>query len=99
MTCRISTSFVLTTCSFPRYTNRLGWSRGYFENVDSRPLSSDDLLEQHCFRRHTGQYFDEKGQQLPGPVEPCGDWVLSSFLRIDDLVSEAIGIPLAPSED
>lgn len=82
----------------PMFTNNLGWSRGYFETIASIPLGEEDLLPQHCFRRSTGQYFDDKGNELPGPIGPVGSYGLDSFRTIDDAVSEALGIPLAPEE-
>jgi hypothetical protein len=80
----------------PIMTNRLPWSKGYFENVDHWPFERGDVLEQHCFRRSNGQYFDEANHELPGPVEPVGDWGLHSYRTIDDEISEALRLPLAP---
>ena len=80
----------------PIFTNRLGWTRGYFVSVAHRELTADDLLPQHCFRRWTGEYLDQFGKLRPGPVEPCGDWGLSSYRGIDDQVSDALGIPRVP---
>jgi len=80
----------------PLFTNRLGWTRGVFETVHHAPLAPGDLLARHCFRRWNGDHLDEYGRLLPGPVEPCGDWTLVSYRRIDDLVSDALGYPRAP---
>jgi len=85
----------------PLMTNRLPWSRGYFETVRSATLAAEDRLKQHCFREELGRrsgdwYFDERGQRLPGPVPPVGEWCLHSYRTIDDAVCEALGIPLAP---
>jgi len=82
----------------PLMTNRLPWSRGYFELVESRPLTDMDRLPQHCFADLWGRYFDERSRRLPGPVEPIGQWGLESYRTIDDQVSEALGIPLAPDD-
>jgi Immunity protein 26 len=77
----------------PIFTNRKAWTIGYFETVDNRPVGPSDMLPQHCFHDFTGQYLDLEGQPLPGPVEPCGDWVLSSYRWIDDHISDALGFP------
>jgi hypothetical protein len=82
----------------PVFINRMPWTKGYFETVDSRDLQESDLLRHHCFRRFNGTYLDEAGEILPGPVEPCGDWGLSSYRWLDDQVSDALGIPRVPDD-
>ena len=42
------------------------------------------------------QYFDEYSNKLAKPSSPIGDWGLDSYRTIDDAISEALGIPLAP---
>lgn len=83
----------------PVLTNRLGWSRGYFDTVDNIPLDDDDVLSVHCFKssvyRDT-QFFDEMSNALPGPTEPVGTHGLGSYATIDDSISDAVGIPRAP---
>jgi len=81
----------------PLMTNRLPWSRGYFETVDHWALGPGDVLPEHCFLSAArGRYFDEAGKELPGPVEPVGDYGLHSFRTIDDAVSDALGIDRVP---
>ena len=80
----------------PTFINRLPWTKGYFETIDHQAIRPDDLLRQHCFRRWTGDYLDEEGNKLPAPVEPCGEWGLTNYMMLADLVSDAIGIPRAP---
>lgn len=81
----------------PMMTNKLPWSKGYFETVADWPLEPGDLLRQHCFfSAARGRYFDEAGNELPGPVEPVGDYGLHSFWTIDDAVSDALGIDRVP---
>lgn len=82
----------------PMATNRLPWSKGYFETVERRSLSPSDKRSQHCFRDTRGWFFDEYGKRLPGPVGLVGSWGLGSFRTIDDNVSKALGIPLSPEE-
>src|SRR3954452_9236707 len=53
----------------PVMTNRLGWSRGYFQTIANRPLKPEDVLRVHCFRRSNGEFYDERGSRLRGPVE------------------------------
>jgi hypothetical protein len=76
----------------PIFTNRKAWTLGYFETIDNRPVGPEDLLAQHCFYDFTGKYLDLEGHPLSGPVEPCGDWGLSSYLLIDRDVCAAVGI-------
>lgn len=80
----------------PTFINRLPWTKGYFEIIDHRAIGPDDLLGKHCFRRWTGDYVDEEGNKLPAPMEPCGEWGITSYRMLDDLVSDALGIPRAP---
>lgn len=80
----------------PVWTNRLGWTKGYFQTIESRPLESGDLLHQHCFQDYRGIYVDESWRKLPFRVEPCGEWGLVSYRWIDDHVSDAVGIPRVP---
>jgi hypothetical protein len=81
----------------PILINRLPWSRGYFETIDHRPLEQEDLLKQHCFLSSVrGQYFDEKGHELPGPVEPVGRYGLNSYRTADDKISKALGFERVP---
>lgn len=80
----------------PLATNRLPWSRGYFETVASRPLAESDVLPVHSFRSSTGRCFDEAGKPIEAPVEPVGEFALQSYRSIDDLVSDALGIERAP---
>ena len=79
----------------PILTNSKGWREGVFETVGHVPLDECDVLEQHCFRRWNGEYFDEKSNPLPGPVEPVGDFGLHSFRTIDDEISDALGFARA----
>ncbi|KZN34368.1 hypothetical protein N480_22455 [Pseudoalteromonas luteoviolacea S2607] len=81
----------------PIATNELPWKKGYFQLVDNQELTSEDLLTVHCFydvlfKKH----FDDKGNQLDKVYEPCGVNGLDSYRTIDDKVSEAIGLELAP---
>jgi hypothetical protein len=80
----------------PIFINRLPWTKGYFETVAHWPLEPDDILPRHCFRQFTGKYLDEFRRELPGPIEPCGEWGLASYRVIDDEVSDALGIPRVP---
>ena len=79
----------------PLVINRLPWSRGYFETIANLPLGEREVLKQHCFESN-GRYYDDKGHELPVPAEPCGLRGLESFRTVDDSVSTALGITLAP---
>lgn len=81
----------------PIMTNRLPWSKGYFETVAHWPIEPADLLPQHCFLSAArGVYFDEYGNKLSGAIEPVGDWGLHSYRTIDDEISDAVGTDRAP---
>lgn len=80
----------------PQPVNRLPWSRGYFEVVAHCPLTENDVLPVHCFKRYRKGFVDEYGDPLPDRVEPCGIYGLSSYRTIDDDICRALGIPLAP---
>lgn len=80
----------------PIMTNQQPWTKGYFETIENLPLDGDDVLDQHCFRRWDGRYFDEALNELPGPVEPVGDYGVHSFRTIDDEISDALGFDRAP---
>lgn len=80
----------------PMMTNELPWKRGYFETLNNLMLGPFDRLPQQSFADSNGRYFDENSNPLPGPVEPVGQWGLHSFRTIDDEISKALGIPLAP---
>jgi len=83
----------------PLWTNRLAWTKGYFETVSNRALSRSDLVKQHCFyRAATEKFVDETGAVLERRSDPCGQWGLVSYRWIDDHVSDAVGIPRAPEE-
>jgi hypothetical protein len=83
----------------PLMTNRLPWTRGYFETIAEMPFEDGEILTQHCFRDSVfDRYRDEQGNELPGPTEPVGRYGLHSFRTIDDAVSKALGIPLVPEE-
>lgn len=80
----------------PMMTNRLPWTKGYFEFVQHRNLIPEDELNQHCFKDIRGWYFDADGNQLSTPIEPVGVWGLHSYQTIDDEISEVLGIAPAP---
>ena len=79
----------------PTMVNRLGWSRGYFENVSFKELTEDQVLKIHCFWRPSrGTYMNEKGVQLDGTCEPIGQYGLGNYRVVDIEISKALGIPL-----
>ncbi|HEU5487105.1 MAG TPA: immunity 26/phosphotriesterase HocA family protein [Microlunatus sp.] len=84
----------------PSYINRMPWTKGYFRNVAHRPLKPEHLLQQHCFwdpvRNH---HHDGHRRTLTRPVEPCGRFVLMSYRRLDDLISDALDIARAPDDE
>jgi hypothetical protein len=84
----------------PIMTNRLPWTRGYFETLANVPLEVGDVLPRHCFLSASrGRYFDDAGNELAGAIEPVGDYALHSFSTIDDQISDKLGIPRVPADD
>jgi hypothetical protein len=83
----------------PLMTNRLPWSRGYFETIAEMPFEDGDVLKQHCFYSSTfDKYFDEYADELLQPVDPVRMYGLESYRTIDDAVSKALDIPLVPED-
>lgn len=79
----------------PMMTNKLPWTKGYFEALEHRELGPMDRLPKHCFVDTRGWYFDEYNNRLSAPVAPVGERGLQSFRTIDDQISKALGIELA----
>ena len=83
----------------PAYTNRLAWTKGYFETVDRMEIRSDVLVSQYCFWDVArGRFVDDMEQPLRAERQPSGSWGLVSYRRLDDLVSDAVGIPRVPED-
>jgi len=77
----------------PVGTNAKGWSLGYFETVESRPLEKTDILDGHSFySKVRNSYFDEKGNLLPGPIEPVGGFGLDGIEGIGRQIGKKLGI-------
>jgi len=84
----------------PLFTNRLGWSKGYFKTVANEPIQESDRLKgQHFFHHFTRKYFDVGWKEVPASNAPGGDWGVVSYRRIDDLISDALGLPRVPVEE
>jgi len=83
----------------PLIVGKFMWTRGYFETVSHRALSSEDVLPVHCFWTPSLldptkiKYFDEDGKELRERVEPCGFHALSLEGSVDNQISDALGIP------
>ena len=83
----------------PMITNRLAWSRGYFETVESRELEEDDLYHPHCFSvgkpgSSVGRYVDEYGNMLDREYPPSGFAGLTGYAGVDARISDALGLPI-----
>lgn len=60
-------------------------------------MNEEEDPEQFCFHVPVKDiYRTLNGKRLPQRLEPCGDLSLAAYKYIDDLVSEALGIPPAP---
>jgi hypothetical protein len=91
----------------PATINRLAWSRGYFMNVGRRGFGDGERLSVHYFEdirrgRFGRRLYVNEDQEQVGPP-PRGTLVgyagLGNYRTIDDAVSEALGIPIAPGSD
>ncbi|AQP45200.1 hypothetical protein RPIT_10665 [Tessaracoccus flavus] len=80
----------------PIMTNLKPWTLKYFRTLGNVGFADGERLERHCFRSSFGRFYDEQGNEIQEPVSPVGTWGLHSFRTIDDALSEALGIPLAP---
>ena len=80
----------------PMVTNRLAWSRGYFETVESRELEDGDLFYPHCFAatKRSTKFYDEYGNRLDREYPPTGQSGLTGYAGIDAQVSKALGLPI-----
>lgn len=81
----------------PLFINKMPWTRGYFAKVENSRLTSKDLLEEHSFwsagRQH---YRDLDGNVLTRPTHMSGQFALMSYRMLDDMVSDAVGLPRVP---
>lgn len=81
----------------PMLTNRLAWTRGYFQPLAARPQQPGATLRVNCFWDDVNEcYVNEDGKPLKRRSEPCGFYALNSFRTIDRAISEAVGIPPSP---
>jgi hypothetical protein len=89
----------------PATVNRLGWYRGYFMTVRRRPFEDGERFPVHYFddaprrgRWGTRRLVNEDGEPVGRPPRgtPVGTSGLGNYRTVDDDVSRALGIPLAP---
>lgn len=87
----------------PQTINRLGWSRGYLMTVARRPFEDGERMPVHYFMERRGRFgrirfLDEDRQLLGQPPEgtKVGWSGLGNYRTLDDEVSKALGIPMAP---
>lgn len=83
----------------PVWTNRMGWSRGYFVAIGEAEIPEPFLPENSCFydigrKRH----FDGYGRAT-SKKPLCGTWALFSYRWIDDQISDALGYARVPTEE
>ena len=80
----------------PLITNKLPWSQGYFEHIQTVPIAISEVLPQHRFWDPLKEVFrDEQGNLAMDPSVPCSTWGLHSFRTIDDELSKALNMPLS----
>lgn len=81
----------------PLATNNLPWRHGYFETIMNSPLEATAVMPHHTFKDFRGMFFDDRGQPTMLSDGPVGEDALQSYRTIDDLLSDALGIPRAES--
>jgi len=81
----------------PILTNRKGWTLGYFQTIAKIPLKTGDKLPVTAFRDPLSRHLkDEYGQVVGVAAGDPGFYGLASYRTIDDQISRALGIPIAP---
>ena len=76
------------------------WTKGFFETIENRPLTSDEVHKKHCFHDLARDwYFDESGERLKGRIEPCGTDAVTGYGALDQKVSRALGMSNPPSSE
>ncbi|NOT01741.1 MAG: hypothetical protein HOP29_14055 [Phycisphaerales bacterium] len=79
----------------PVLTDSAAWRLGYFENIEHRTPTKEDILPIHCFWSLVFErYVDEYNRLLSRRHEPCGDYSLTGYGAIDRQISKALGILL-----
>lgn len=84
----------------PRIVSTNLWEQGYFYTVCNQPLSSEDVLDQHCFRNQASlrhPYCDETGKPVRKPTGPCPLFALGGEYAIEADTCRALGIEPDPS--
>jgi hypothetical protein len=79
----------------PFFINKRPWLDGYFKTIRRRTLSTDDLLPAHCFHDPAKKIHCDRSGNKVEHSDPCGDWLLRGYLKLDDIISDALGIPRA----
>jgi hypothetical protein len=77
----------------PILTSNEGWSHGAFETVGNREFEAGERLGLHCFEIavfNPPRYFDERGNQLPRRLDPCGQLGITTLRGIERLVGNAL---------
>jgi hypothetical protein len=82
----------------PVWTNRMSWTKGYFQHVENQAGHDKVVFGDSCFRAFGDRFLDQKGRSRSTKSEPCGEWGLVSYRWIDDRVSDALGIPRVPED-
>lgn len=76
----------------PLYINRIGFSRGYMPIIGNAPVI--ETSSQYCyFDVLHKKYLDSQGNEISESIGLVGDWGVSNYLVMDDLISEKLGLP------
>lgn len=79
----------------PILTNRLLWTRGYFETIGNVDIGEGEELERHCFKTVRGTFVDECSNPVADPPPMVGWHELASYRSVDEQISDALGIERA----
>ncbi|MEV6795458.1 hypothetical protein AB0M87_26490 [Streptomyces sp. NPDC051320] len=67
------------------------WNKGYFRTVAHAELTSDDLLEEHCFYdAYYKDYVNENDERISQRSDPCGSFALSNFEYFQQEIEAAL---------
>lgn len=88
----------------PLIINRRGWLDGYFQTIQNTPITQDDVFAQNMFKykvKDELQYRNQEGVEINKTSlgEDCSWWGIGNHRTLDDQISIALNLPLAPVDD
>lgn len=85
----------------PMMTPRTGWLRGYFFVVAHIPLTPEDVLERHVFKKKAQRewYFDDAGNEVEAWDGPIGLYAGFTYRSVQLVVLHALGLKCKGYDD